>query len=227
MVVSYADTGQQTTHTMYIHSGYEGSSKATPIWKSASDNYISAWFDITPYKVSVTDFKVAARKAIPAHQGLGIIVHKEINRTLVEIIFASLEDRANHCSQGIVMDGCTIYGWPSLKASGSSLTRVRLTKIPLRTEQFLKTEIQKTLEKHGKVLEFGIYRTAGWFEGEGYAIFLAESSTKKIELPRVFLAPGPWLFFAKWSQMPVHCRYCHELGHTLLKCPPPSHPSRP
>jgi hypothetical protein len=153
--------------------------QATPIWKSASDNYISAWFDITLYKVFVTDFKAAARKAIPTHQGLGIIVHKEINRTLVEIIFVSLEDRAHHCSQGIVMDECTFYGW----LSGSCLTRVRLTKIPLRSEQFLKTEIPKTLGKHTQVLEFGIYRTAGWFEGEGYAIFLAESSTKKLELP--------------------------------------------
>jgi hypothetical protein len=75
MVVSYANTGQQTTHTMYIDSGYQVTFKATPIWRPASDNYISAWFDITAYKVSLTDFKVAARKAIPTHQGLGIIVH--------------------------------------------------------------------------------------------------------------------------------------------------------
>jgi hypothetical protein len=54
----YADTGQRTTHVLYIDNDYQGSSSVTPIWKAAADNFMSAWFDITAHNVSLTAFKM-------------------------------------------------------------------------------------------------------------------------------------------------------------------------
>ncbi|KAG0171770.1 hypothetical protein DFQ30_000453, partial [Apophysomyces sp. BC1015] len=96
--LSYAEHGRRTRHTLFSQPFADV--ETNPIWRRGVAPH-SVVFDLTPSKVSLSDFKTSARNAIPHDRSLGLISHRDGNRMLIEIVFTSREDCVLYSNQGV------------------------------------------------------------------------------------------------------------------------------
>ncbi|KAJ8656922.1 hypothetical protein O0I10_007256, partial [Lichtheimia ornata] len=105
--------------------------------------------------------------------------------------------------------------------------------IPLYNRTTLTQALIDALKPFGNILELGIYLEQHYFTGKGF-VYL-NTNPKNYTLSKTFhIQPQqlshsipvsrkdgtyPTRVHATWSKMPLHCRYCHEPGHTRLQCP--------
>jgi hypothetical protein len=166
--ITYADTGQQTKACLLIRTHEGHSLEANPIWRRNSSVHPSAFFDLTSIDITTSVFKVAARAQIPTTDGIGMKVHAQNNKRLIEIFFSSTDSQHLFCENGISVEKKIIYGWASLSPTATYL-KLKLTDLPFMHEDELSEKL-KTLSKYGTVVEAGIFKSFGWFEGNGYAL---------------------------------------------------------
>lgn len=180
---------------------------------------MSAFFDLSSHSVKPTIFKSTARQVILPEDSLGMRLHqKGTSRVLAEIFFTSEEVRTRHCNDGIPFDKCKVYGFPALPSS-DTVIRVKLSQLPFLPEPALQEGIFDLLAPYGIVLEGGIFKDQGWFDGTSYAIL---SIPKEKDIPSL-THDLSWndesVVYATWSSMPLHCSYCHKPNHSRLDCP--------
>lgn len=142
------------------------------------------------------------------------------------------DGRKNILEKGITLeDGTFLQGFPSYPAD-ASIVRLTLENLPFLPAMVLKAAMEKRLSCFGDVLDLGISKTDGIFNGEGYAtlnLTLADIDANQcwVEHEQDFKCNGTrhleslarvivWnpkedvqrKIFLQWDKMPDFCRNC-------------------
>ncbi|KAG0734745.1 hypothetical protein G6F57_015703 [Rhizopus arrhizus] len=138
------------------------------IWVQSPEKN-SAIFDLEATTVSPAKFYAALSAQYPDAIGVVPVQQGSVHGTV--IAFDSVEARTKACSIGVVVDGFTIIGTPTLPAS-SSVYRLSLDKLPIRRPNELAPLLTKVLKAYGHVLHVGLLLDpqTNLFFGKGYAL---------------------------------------------------------
>ncbi|CEG80882.1 hypothetical protein RMATCC62417_15148 [Rhizopus microsporus] len=153
-----------------------------------------------------------AISAVPVQQGS---VHGTV------IAFDSVEAHTKACSIGIVVDGFTIIGTPTLPVS-NSIYLVSLDKFPIRRPNELAPLLTSVLNAYDHVLHVGLLLNpqTNLFFGKGYA--LLDVTTDDIHsfkpLSHEIALVDDRIICATWRGMEQCCSYCHKPGHIKTSC---------
>ncbi|KAL7318955.1 hypothetical protein PS15m_002137 [Mucor circinelloides] len=153
------------------------------------------------------------------------------------------EGRKTLIEEGITLeDGTFVKGFPSYPAD-ATIVKLTLENLPFLPALQLKEEMAARLSVFGDVLDHGISRTDGIYQGEGYATLnLTVPSNPGYECqelhPEGKPCPGHrhleelsrvivWdvqeseqrKVLLQWDQMPDFCRNCQSSDHCRADCP--------
>ncbi|KAF7728209.1 adenyl-nucleotide exchange factor sse1 [Apophysomyces ossiformis] len=184
----------------------------------------SVFFDITMFESQTKDVLKAIKTQYPNLIGGRTIKHGP--QILAEINFdlSDITSRTQSCTAGFVYKETRILAVEALQCE-PDIFRIRLTDLPFLKPDKLKQGIQQSLAPYGRVLDVGISRDAdfGLYMGNGYAVLdrrPEENGPPFAEIKHsIQWCDSTDCFYAFWRDMPVHCVFCHELGHIREDCP--------
>jgi len=153
------------------------------------------------------------------------------------------QGRRTLIEDGIILeDGTFIKGFPSYPAD-ATIVKLTLENLPFLPALQLKEEMAARLSAFGDVLDLGISRTDGVYQGEGYAT-LNLTVPSSLDYDCQELHPGDqscpghrhleqlsrvivWdpkesdqrKVLLQWDQMPDFCRNCQSSDHCRADCP--------
>ncbi|OAD00897.1 CCHC-type zinc finger transcription factor [Mucor lusitanicus CBS 277.49] len=154
------------------------------------------------------------------------------------------EGRNTLINDGITLeDGTYLKGFPSYPGD-ATIVKLTLQNLPFLPALQLKEEMVNRLSRYGDVLDHGISRTNGIYQGEGYATLnLTVPSSPYYEcqelhpdadkpcpghrhlekLSRVMIwdpsVSDQRMVLLQWDQMPNFCRICQKSDHCRADCP--------
>ncbi|KAG0185224.1 hypothetical protein DFQ28_009697, partial [Apophysomyces sp. BC1034] len=142
---------------------------------------------------------------------------------------SSQKDVDSACKEGLTVNEIFFPASRPLPAD-ISVTHVRLSKLPILPQATLEAGLRVVLLRFGEILDLGLYTepNGGFFMGNWYAVLASDPGRSYAPLSHRLAWFNPEddsetasarSFFASWSNMPVHCRYCHEAGHAMPDCP--------
>ena len=189
------------------------------IWVQSPEKN-SAIFDLEATTVSPAKFYAALSAQYP--DAIGVVPVQQGSVHVTVIAFDSVEARTKACSIGVVVDGFTIIGTPTLPAS-SSVYPLSLDKLPIRRPNELAPLLTKVLKAYGHVLHVGLLLDPqmNLFFGKGYALLdMTTDDTHSFKpLSHEIALADDRIIYATWRGMEQHCFYCHKPGHIKTACP--------
>ncbi|KAK4509802.1 Deoxyuridine 5'-triphosphate nucleotidohydrolase [Mucor velutinosus] len=151
--------------------------------------------------------------------------------------------RTTLINDGITLeDGTYLRGFPSYPGD-ATIVKLTLQNLPFLPALQLKEEMATRLSRYGDVLDHGISRTNGIFQGEGYATLnLTVPSSPDYACDELHPEDKPcpghrhleklsgvmiWdprsadqrMVLLQWDKMPNFCRICHSADHCRADCP--------
>ncbi|KAK4509838.1 Saccharopine dehydrogenase [Mucor velutinosus] len=167
-----------------------------------------------------------------------------LNHAFLETMWLpNSEGRKTLIEEGITLeDGTFVKGFASYHAD-ATIVKLTLENLPFLPALQLKEEMAARLSAFGDVLDHGISRTDGIYQGEGYATLnLTVPSSPGYEcqelhpvgkscpghrhlekLSRVIVwdltASDQRKVLLQWDQMPAFCRNCQSSEHCRADCP--------
>ncbi|KAI9477917.1 MAG: hypothetical protein EXX96DRAFT_483217 [Benjaminiella poitrasii] len=146
-----------------------------------------------------------------------------------EVYITPLNDINDILRTGVVFDEIQLTVLPcTAVVEQSHVVTLKLSRIPLFTDDLVHAGLQQSLSVFGRLLDFGVYKdkNTDFFMGNGYAVLdTYQADDVPTELKYATLSHQlSWcesteeFFLATWNNMPTWCRYCHKDGHTKFEC---------
>ncbi|EIE78899.1 hypothetical protein G6F45_012186 [Rhizopus arrhizus] len=113
--------------------------------------------------------------------------------------------------------------FPATRTFSSSLTRFNFSGIPMESPVETKINLLNIFSKYGKVVDIVLHlddASSKWFRGNGHVLVdIADSSDDQLQPSYKVDYKNQTAILVTWNKMPVHCRYCKQMGHNRDSCP--------
>ncbi|EIE76088.1 hypothetical protein RO3G_00792 [Rhizopus delemar RA 99-880] len=113
--------------------------------------------------------------------------------------------------------------FPATRTFSSSLTRFNFSGIPMESPVETKINLLNIFFRYGKVIDIVLHlddASSKWFRGNGHVLVdIADSSDDQLQPSYKVDYKNQTAILVTWNKMPVHCRYCKQMGHNRDSCP--------
>ncbi|KAI9472458.1 MAG: hypothetical protein EXX96DRAFT_452851, partial [Benjaminiella poitrasii] len=195
-----------------------------------SSRYRDAFlFDISKCTPTYTErqcMKLVKQQHPHAHACIPL---NDSSKRYLEVYITPVNDTNDILHKGIIFDDLKLTILPcTAVADQSHVVTLKLSRIPLYTDDLVYEGLQKSLSVFGRLLDFEVYKDkdTDFFMGNVYAVldtFQADDIAAQLKYA-TFSHQLSWcksteeIFLATWNNMPTWSRYCHKDGHTKFEC---------
>lgn len=201
------------------------------VWRRA-EHPSSLFYDLSQVKVTDAQFRTALSESPLKEVIHGAVIHRTRKHVIAEVAFNDAKVRGHYMHLPVTLaDETKVFGTLPIPEDWDVI-RINLSNIPLYNRLHLTEALIAALKPFGQILELGLYLEQHLFTGKGYVYLNVNpdsndykhySSVPPLQPTHTISVSRkdgsyPARIYATWSKMPLHCRYCHNPGHTRIQC---------
>ena len=143
-------------------------------------------------------------------------IHYRDDLRVVEVIFATEEERNSHLGGIAIPNRKTVY--PTFRLDDHRTVYIKMANIPYGDEKKLGKAIEEYWEQFGLVIATAPHKVHGKWATRRWDLMITIPKDEKFEAPVAFELLGASIV-AEWPKSLPSCLICKKAGHQARQCP--------